>query len=411
MEVDMEMNTVLLTESQAQADNKFTYYAFISYSRKDEKWAKLLQKKLESYRLPSVLQKVNPGLPKRLTPVFRDKTDLTTGTVKDALSKELCSSKFLIVICSPNSAHSQYVDYEVETFKKLGREKNIIPFIVDGIAGSDNPVRECFTANMLNMEDRPLGISVLQDGKRTAFIKTVSALLELRVVDLEKHETRRIVRHRTLSALGMCGFLILCMCVIMYCVPRKSYYVDYVEKFGVPQGICQLSKQDIKSMFAHYCIVEQFGNVREISYRDSEDYPMNNHADEHADRPIIAKFYYTDSGRISSAEYLDRSGKVLMVRSYTTDLSAVDFQESNDNSTALVLTANSSNMRTGVLGLRRTDERISKSDITRQAYASPLIPISLIGEENSLIAVIQSSSCFFNLLEIIDSFCFCFSFL
>ena len=33
-------------------ESNFEYYAFISYKREDEKWAKWLQNKLEGYRLP-----------------------------------------------------------------------------------------------------------------------------------------------------------------------------------------------------------------------------------------------------------------------------------------------------------------------------------------------------------------------
>ena len=51
----------------------FIYYAFISYSHKDEKWAKWLQRKLESYRLPTVIRKESgKPLPKRIAPVFLD---------------------------------------------------------------------------------------------------------------------------------------------------------------------------------------------------------------------------------------------------------------------------------------------------------------------------------------------------
>ena len=35
----------------------FEYYAFISYKREDEKWAKWLQKKLEGYKLPTIIRK------------------------------------------------------------------------------------------------------------------------------------------------------------------------------------------------------------------------------------------------------------------------------------------------------------------------------------------------------------------
>lgn len=46
-------------------DNKRIYdnYAFISYKREDEKWAEWLQRKLEGYKLPTILKKTNPSLP------------------------------------------------------------------------------------------------------------------------------------------------------------------------------------------------------------------------------------------------------------------------------------------------------------------------------------------------------------
>ena len=47
-------------------DNKRIYdnYAFISYKREDEKWAEWLQRKLEGYKLPTILKKTNPSLPR-----------------------------------------------------------------------------------------------------------------------------------------------------------------------------------------------------------------------------------------------------------------------------------------------------------------------------------------------------------
>lgn len=67
-------------------DNKeYTYYAFISYKREDEKWAVWLQKKLESYGFPVALRKDNPSLPSKIRPIFRDKSDLSGGTLKAAM--------------------------------------------------------------------------------------------------------------------------------------------------------------------------------------------------------------------------------------------------------------------------------------------------------------------------------------
>ncbi|HPO91366.1 MAG TPA: hypothetical protein PLJ44_09685 [Victivallales bacterium] len=70
----------------------YTYFAFISYSRKDERWAKWLQRKLENYRLPSTVSRQKPDLPKKIK-IFRDKTDLTAGCLRQELKKELKSSK------------------------------------------------------------------------------------------------------------------------------------------------------------------------------------------------------------------------------------------------------------------------------------------------------------------------------
>lgn len=85
-------------KNNTKLENGYTYFAFISYSRKDKRWARWLQSRLENYRLPTILQKENPDLPQKINPVFRDKTDLSTGTVKQALSTELQASKFLIVV-------------------------------------------------------------------------------------------------------------------------------------------------------------------------------------------------------------------------------------------------------------------------------------------------------------------------
>ena len=114
-------------------DKRFEYYAFISYSHKDEKWAKWLQKRLEQYKLPSLIRKESGGrLPKHVRPIFRDQTDIGTGDLQQSLRSELEDSRYLIVVCSPNSAKSEWVDKEIRHFKDLGRGDRIIPFIVDG---------------------------------------------------------------------------------------------------------------------------------------------------------------------------------------------------------------------------------------------------------------------------------------
>ena len=94
----------------------FKYFAFISYSHKDKKIAKKLQKRLENYHLPSALQKSNPELPKNLSPVFIDESNLVArGSLQSALRNNLDKSKYLIIICSLNSTKSEYVNDETQS--------------------------------------------------------------------------------------------------------------------------------------------------------------------------------------------------------------------------------------------------------------------------------------------------------
>ena len=72
------------------------YYAFISYKREDEKWAKWLEDKLEHYHLPTTLN--GKDLPKNLRPIFRDVDELSAGNLPKQISQALSISKNLIVV-------------------------------------------------------------------------------------------------------------------------------------------------------------------------------------------------------------------------------------------------------------------------------------------------------------------------
>src|SRR5216684_4417520 len=108
--------------------------AFISYRQADpdRRWAKWLQKELEGYRTPKDLVK-NKGLRPRLSKVFRDEDELAassdlTGEVQTALER----SHFLIVVCSPRSAASKWVNAEVRRFCEIGRADKILAFLIEG---------------------------------------------------------------------------------------------------------------------------------------------------------------------------------------------------------------------------------------------------------------------------------------
>jgi tetratricopeptide (TPR) repeat protein len=128
------------------------YRAFISYSHRDSKWADWLHKGLESYRPPKILIGTSTArglVPKRLTPIFRDREELASATdLGTVISEALRESASQIVICSPQAAKSRWVNEEIIAFKRLGREDRIFCLIVGGEPNaSDQPAaveEECF---------------------------------------------------------------------------------------------------------------------------------------------------------------------------------------------------------------------------------------------------------------------------
>lgn len=205
----------MLKLSFMEAKSIFRNYVFISYNHKDVKWAKWLQKKLEWYRLPTEIH--NEFSDSRyIRPVFRDRDNLTSGVLNDELRNHLVASKYLVVLCSPNSAQSEWVSDEIQAFIDMGRIDKIVPFI---IKGDPNDYRhsditqplmdECFPLalrkwNLEHPNQNLLGIAVTDDGKtdrQKAFVRLVAHLLGVEF-DVLWQRHKRYVR-RLISMLAL----------------------------------------------------------------------------------------------------------------------------------------------------------------------------------------------------------------
>lgn len=174
------------------------YFAFISYKSEDVEWAVWLQHELEHYHLPSSYNG-REDIRQDLRPIFRDIDELRAGNLPEQIQQALKDSENLIVICSPQSAKSLWVNDEVETFISLGRTNKIFPFIVEG-----NSPQEFFPPALLvlpkNLER--LGGDVSKKGRDAAFVKIVAGMLNVEYDSLwnryerEKAEQERIERER-----------------------------------------------------------------------------------------------------------------------------------------------------------------------------------------------------------------------
>ena len=206
----------------------FKYYAFISYSHKDKKTAQRLHKRLRSYHLPSKLIQSHPELPKKLGDVFLDEANLVAkdGSLTESLRKYLDESNYLILICSPDSAKSPYVNDEVEYFMKTGRRNHIVPLIARGIPCSKDPNAECFVPAILDLprELEPLGIDMKTYGERDSFLRVIATTLGLDLdnfISIEERE--RNIKLMIFSSIA--AVLVLGVCVLSwYSIFNKRLY-------------------------------------------------------------------------------------------------------------------------------------------------------------------------------------------
>ncbi|HET7864190.1 MAG TPA: toll/interleukin-1 receptor domain-containing protein [Burkholderiaceae bacterium] len=121
------------------------YWAFLSYSHHDKAIAKKLQKQLETYRVPRRLvgRETSHGVvPARVSPVFRDRDELHAGAdLKASVQEALSRSRWLIVVCTPDSARSPWVNREIIEFKKLHGERRVLALIARGGAVCERHAR------------------------------------------------------------------------------------------------------------------------------------------------------------------------------------------------------------------------------------------------------------------------------
>lgn len=182
---------------------QYKYLAFISYNSKDMAWGKRLQRKLEHYRMPSTLCSERGWERKPINPVFFAPTDIQPGPLSLELQEQLKNSRHLIVICSPNSAQSEWVGREIAFFHSLGRTKNIHFFIIDGIPNSNDKKTECFNPIIKELGlPEILGANIHEKifrrpwlNRERAYVQLISKLLDVEF-DAIWQRHRRLLRQK-----------------------------------------------------------------------------------------------------------------------------------------------------------------------------------------------------------------------
>lgn len=194
------------------------YAAFISYSSLDAAVARRLHRDLEAYRIPASVGAFQltdaPNSKNRLFPCFRDREELSSGHLGQAIENALRDCSALIVICSRNSAKSQWVDKEVRHFAEtLGRRNRIFAIIVDGEPNARDGASECFPpalrrASIGDAEVVAGDARGSAEGYRAAFLKVVAGIIGVNLGRLTDRDAAAR-RMRAMTAGGAVAALVL----------------------------------------------------------------------------------------------------------------------------------------------------------------------------------------------------------
>ena len=249
---------------ESVANSGFAYRAFISYSHADRQWADWLHKALETYRVPSRLvgkQTETGAIPRRLHPIFRDRDELPSAAdLGRKVNEALAQSQNLIVICSPASARSRWVNEEVLAYKRLSRGERIFCLIVGGEPdASDLPGREAeecfcpalrFATNAAGQptaeRSEPIAADARpgKDGKPNAKLKLIAGMLDVGFDQLKQREQQRRVRRMTaIAALAVTVMLVTSVLAVYALISRHQAVIAQRQAVVAQQAAERRQKQ------------------------------------------------------------------------------------------------------------------------------------------------------------------------
>ncbi len=186
------------------------YNAFISYrhSELDMFVAKQVHRRLETFDVPAKVRKMTGR--KKIERVFRDQEELPIGSdLGDNIRTALENSEFLLVICSPRTPQSYWVQTEIRTFIEMHGRENVLAILIEG------EPNESFPPELLTDENgnpvEPLAADVrgsdpaeVKKKLKTEIMRLAAPLLHCSYDDLrQRHRERKIRRIIAAMSTGM----------------------------------------------------------------------------------------------------------------------------------------------------------------------------------------------------------------
>lgn len=187
------------------------YRGFISYSQQDKVWGRRVHTWLETYRVPAGVPAPEELPDRRLGRFFIDEDEMAAASdIAVKVRAAIENAEALIVLCSPRSAQSKWVNAEIQHFRRTGRSEKIFAVIIDGVPNSGDPATECFPPALRaagDPDDRdalpiePFGLDIRKDGRQRLCARLAAGLLDIDVDILLQRDRRRTeIRQRLVMA-------------------------------------------------------------------------------------------------------------------------------------------------------------------------------------------------------------------
>ena len=200
-----------------------SYKAFISYRHKplDMEYAKKLHQRIERYVVP---KEVRTNGEKKLGLVFRDQDELPiANNLSENIRTALDHSEFLIVICSPDTPESLWVQREITYFLSTHSRDKVLAMLVSGEPDKSFPPQLTqVTDEEGNGKEliEPLAANITAEsaGKRNRLFKIESLRILASLIGCpfdalyqreQRYKMRRFAAASSLALLVAAGFIVM----------------------------------------------------------------------------------------------------------------------------------------------------------------------------------------------------------
>lgn len=180
---------------------KYKYRAFISYDHKDEQVAARLHRMLEAYPVPKSL---SGRQSEKISPIFRDVAELTAHhSLSDKIQDAISQSQYLIVLCSPGSKSSHWVNQEIRLFREVHGNSAILCALIEGTPQTS------FPPALLESGEEPLAANLSPKSFRLGVSQLAASILGVGLDDLVQRDVKKLRRRVTLITASAISALLI----------------------------------------------------------------------------------------------------------------------------------------------------------------------------------------------------------